>query len=202
MQQRLAIERKAAGPIGHQAFALRAANQLAKIRLARQTELALAAFRRVERNDMVVLAQRRHTGANVDNDAGTFVAEDRREQSFGIGPRQRVVVRVTNAGRLDLNQHLAGTRSVEIDVFDRQWLSSRPGHGRARLHRSLNVFRVMPVGSSLLCASCYRTSFAKRSRSARSPAAENATTRESFARRAQPSARQRSRTAAPTAPAR
>jgi hypothetical protein len=90
VQKWLALERKTAGPVGHQSLALRAANQLAKIGLARQTELALAAFRRVERNDVVALAQRRHTGANVNDNTRALVAEDRREQPFGIGSRQRV----------------------------------------------------------------------------------------------------------------
>ena len=54
------------------------------------------------------------------------MAEDGRKQAFRVGARQRVVVGVADAGRLDLHQHLARTRPVEVDLFDGQRLSGRP----------------------------------------------------------------------------
>ena len=50
---RLAIQRESRGPVGHQSLALRDANGLAKIGLARRAEIALSAFRGVQRNDMI-----------------------------------------------------------------------------------------------------------------------------------------------------
>ncbi len=57
VQDRLAVHAETARRIGHQPFALRAADQLAQIGLARQAELAMAAFRRVERNDVIAFFQ-------------------------------------------------------------------------------------------------------------------------------------------------
>jgi hypothetical protein len=51
----LAVEREAAGAVGHQALALRRADRGAQVGLARQARLALPAFGRVERNDVVAL---------------------------------------------------------------------------------------------------------------------------------------------------
>ena len=111
VQDRLAVEREAARAVGHQALALGRADLLAEVGLARQAELALPAFGRVERDDVVVLGQRRHARADVDDDARALVAEDRREQALGVVAREREPVGVADAGRLDLDQHLAGARA-------------------------------------------------------------------------------------------
>lgn len=47
--------------------------------------------------------------ADIDN-AGALVAEDRREEAFRAGARQGEVIGVADAGRLHLDQHLAGAR--------------------------------------------------------------------------------------------
>jgi hypothetical protein len=60
VQQRLAVEREAARAVGHQSLALRRADLLAEVGLPRQAELALPALGRVERDDVVVLGERRH----------------------------------------------------------------------------------------------------------------------------------------------
>ena len=75
-------------------------------------------------------------GADLDDDAGALVAEDRREQALGIGARQRELVGVADAGRLDLDQHLAGLRALEVDLDDLERLAGREGDGCAGLHDS------------------------------------------------------------------
>src|SRR5207249_10462719 len=117
------VQAEAAGGIAHQALALGAANQLAQIGLAREAELALAAFGRVERNDMVALPERGDAGADIDHDAGALMAQDGREDAFRVGARERVVVGVADAGGLDLDQHLAELRALEVNGFYGQRLA-------------------------------------------------------------------------------
>ena len=65
---------------------------------------------------MVALLHALHARADLDDDAGALVPEDRREQPFRIGAREGVFVGVADAGRLDLDQNLAGLRPLEIDL--------------------------------------------------------------------------------------
>jgi hypothetical protein len=88
--------------------------------LLRQAEFALAAFRRVQRDHVVVLAHRGHARADVEHHAGAFMAEDGGEDAFRVGAGQRVVIGVADAGGLDLDQHFAGARAFQIDFFDGQ----------------------------------------------------------------------------------
>ncbi len=83
-----------------------------------QAELALAAFGRVKRNDVIALFKRGDAGTDVDHDARAFMAQDRRENAFRIGTRERVVVGMANPGGLDLNQHLAEFRAFKVDGFN------------------------------------------------------------------------------------
>ena len=48
-----------------------------------------------------------HARAHIDHHARALMAEDRREQAFGIGARAGEFVGVADAGGLDLDQHLA-----------------------------------------------------------------------------------------------
>ena len=125
-----AAEREPAGAVGHHALALGRADRGAEIGLARQAGRALPAFRRVERDDVVALFDAGHPRPDIDDDAGALMAEDRRKQPLGIGPGQRVGVGMADAGRLDLDQHLAGFRPVEPHRLDRQRLSRPCGRQR------------------------------------------------------------------------
>ena len=78
----------------------------------------------------------RHAGADLAHDARALVAEDRREHALRIGARQRVGVGVADAGRLDLDQHLAGLRPVDVHGLDGKRFSRLPGDGCAGLHGS------------------------------------------------------------------
>ena len=130
MQQRLAVDREAARAVGHQALALRRADLLAEVGLSRQAELALPALGRVERDHVVAArAASSRPAPTSTHDAGAFVAEDRREEALRVVAREREPVGVADAGRLHLDQHLAGARPFEVDGLDRQRLR-RPSRRR------------------------------------------------------------------------
>ena len=88
-----------------------------------------------------------HARADFDDDAGALVAEDRREQAFGIGARERELVGVADAGRLDLDQHFAGLRAFEVDVVRSR--AALPARRRRR--RGLSWFDSL-FDLSLQCA--------------------------------------------------
>ena len=83
---------------------------------------------------MIALFHRGHAGADIDDDAGALVAEDRRKQPLRVGARQGELVGVADAGRLDLDQHLAGARAVELDGGHFERLAGAEGHGGANVH--------------------------------------------------------------------
>jgi hypothetical protein len=62
------------------------------------------------------------------------VPENRGEQTFRIGAGQREFIGVTDAGRLDLDQDLAGARTVELDCGDFKGFAGRKGNGGANIH--------------------------------------------------------------------
>ncbi len=73
---------EAAGAVRHHALALRRADRRAQVGLVRQAGLALPAFRRVQRNDVIALLEARHSRPHVNNDARALVTEDDREQAL------------------------------------------------------------------------------------------------------------------------
>jgi len=75
-----------------------------------------------------------HASADLDDHARAFVPEDGGEQALRVLARERVVVGVADAGRLDLDQHLAGARAIEIQLDDLERLLGRERDGRAGLH--------------------------------------------------------------------
>src|ERR1019366_2383674 len=127
-------DREARGRVGHQALALRAADQLAEIGLARQAELALPAFGRVERNHVVVARHARHARPDLDDDACAFVPEDGRKEAFGVFAGEREPVGVADARGLHLDEHFARLRSFEVDGFDRQRPAGLPRDRGSCLH--------------------------------------------------------------------
>ena len=137
----LAAEREARGAVGHQALALRGADRGAEIGLARQAGRALPAFRRVQRNDVVALLDAGDALADVDHDARAFMAEDRRKQAFRIGAGQCEFIGVADAGGLDLDQHFAFARPLELDGGYFQRLSGSNGDGGANIHGNSSFSR-------------------------------------------------------------
>ena len=83
---------------------------------------------------MIALHDRRHAGPDVDHDSRALVAEDRGKEPLRIGAGQGEFVGVADAGRLDLDQDLAGARPIEIDLGHFERLSGGDGDGGAGLH--------------------------------------------------------------------
>src|SRR3954465_7579464 len=81
---RLPVQAEAARAVGHHALPLRGADGGAEVGLAREAVLALPAFRDVQRNDVVSCAYGSDAGAHLGDDRAALVAEDRREEPFGI----------------------------------------------------------------------------------------------------------------------
>ena len=77
---------------------------------------------------MIAGLDRGHARADFHHHAGAFVAEDRRKQPLGIGATERELVGVANAGRLDLDHHLAGARAVKVDLHNLQRLAGGRRH--------------------------------------------------------------------------
>ena len=73
---------------------------------------------------MIALGDARHAGARIDDDARPLVAEDGREQALGIGAREGELVRVADAGGLNLDQDLAlAWARSSWTVLDCKWRS-------------------------------------------------------------------------------
>ena len=83
---------------------------------------------------MIALLHAGDAAADIDHDARAFMAEDRRKQSFGIGARQGEFIGVADAGGLDLDQHFAFARSLELDGCYIQRLACGGGNGGANIH--------------------------------------------------------------------
>ncbi len=120
VEQRLAVEREPAAAVRHQPLALGGANGLAQVGLGVQAVFALAAFGRVERDHMIAGRHRGHPRADLDHHARALVAEDGGKQPLGIVARQGEGIRVADAAGLDLDEHLARARPLEVDVTDFQ----------------------------------------------------------------------------------
>ena len=73
-------------------------------------------------------------GADLDDDTGALVPENRREQPFRIGAGQSEFVGVADARCLDLNQDLAGARTVELDSGDFKGFAGCKRDGCANIH--------------------------------------------------------------------
>jgi hypothetical protein len=83
---------------------------------------------------MVTFFHRGHAGADLDDDTGALVPENRREQPFRISAGQREFIGVADARCLNLNQDLAVARTVELDGDDFKGFAGRKGDGGANIH--------------------------------------------------------------------
>ena len=151
MQHAFAIAAEAACAIRHQALALRGADGGAEVRLARQARLTLAAFGRVERDNVIALLQARHAGAHVNDNASTLMAKHAGKQALGIRARQRVVIGVANAGCLHLDHDFASLGAVHIDLDNLERFFGRKGDGSAGLHGVRSPAGMRPDHSMSSC---------------------------------------------------
>src|SRR5262245_61674544 len=62
------------------------------------------------------------------------MSEDRRENPLRVEAIERIGVGVTDSRRLDLDQHFAGLRSLEIELHDLKRFLGLKGHGGAGFH--------------------------------------------------------------------
>jgi len=75
---------KAALAVGHHGAALRFPDGLAEIRLAREADFALAAFRDIKRDDVLADLEAAHVGADFHDDASAFVTQHAGEDAFRV----------------------------------------------------------------------------------------------------------------------
>ena len=136
VEDRLALVAEAAGAVGHQPLALRRADRGAQVGLAAEARLTLAAFGGVERDDVVAGRDVVTPGADLAHDARALMAEDEGKMPFAVEPVERVGVGVADAGRHDLDQHLARLRPFEVELDDLERLLGLEGDGGAGFHRS------------------------------------------------------------------
>ena len=83
---------------------------------------------------MVTRLQAGDARADLAHNARALVAKYCREQPLWVRAGQRVKVRVADARRHHLHQHLAGLRSFNVNGLDGQRLASGPGDGGACFH--------------------------------------------------------------------
>ena len=82
---------------------------------------------------MVADRNRGHALADRLNHRTAFVAENRREDAFRVGARQRVGVGMAHAGRNHAQQHFAGLGHGDIHFYDLEGLLGFEGYGGAGL---------------------------------------------------------------------
>ncbi len=80
----LAVVREPRCAVGHQALALGRTNRLAQVGLARGAEAALAAFGRVQGNNVIADGDGGDARTHLLDDCAAFVPEDRRKDTFRV----------------------------------------------------------------------------------------------------------------------
>jgi len=133
VQDVLAASPEARCAIGHDTLALGGADLAAQVGLARLAELALAALRRVESNNMVANLDVGDTLADRLDDASALVSQNDREGALGILARERVCVCVADASVVDLDADLMGPRRKHLNILVAELLARGPGNGRLAL---------------------------------------------------------------------
>ena len=98
---------------------------------------------------MITLAHAGDAGPDVDHDAGTFVTEDRRKQTFRIGARTGEFIGMADAGRHDLDQHFACLRAIETNGFNRERVSRAMRNGGTNVQGKLPLREARNLTSSL-----------------------------------------------------
>jgi len=97
---------------------------------------------------MVSLFQGGYARAAIDDDAGAFMAEDGRENAFGIIARQGKGICVTDAGRLDFNEDLALSLAL---ISTRTSPSLGPSSVTVSIESGSPAFVAMAARVSMVC---------------------------------------------------
>jgi len=83
---------------------------------------------------VVADGDRGHARPHLDHHARALVAKNAGEDALGVQAVQRIGVGVADAGGLDLDQHLAGARPLQIDLDDLERTFGLKGDGGAGFH--------------------------------------------------------------------
>ncbi len=83
---------------------------------------------------MIAGRERADARADLDHDPRALVAEHHGKETLGVLARKCVGIGVTHAAGGQLDQALAGARSLELDIFDIESASGFPRHRRLHLH--------------------------------------------------------------------
>ena len=86
---------------------------------------------------MVARLHRGDARSDLTNDAGTLVAENRRENSLAVEAVERIGIGMANSRRLDLDQDLAGLGALQIQLDDLKWLLGLERNSGTCLHLRL-----------------------------------------------------------------
>ena len=87
---------------------------------------------------MIARFHRRYARADLANDAGALMAEDRGKDSLAVETVKRIGVGVTDPRCLYLNKDFTGLRSVQIDLNDLERLFCFERDCGACLHSQLH----------------------------------------------------------------
>jgi len=146
VEQLLAFVREASGAVRHQALALGGTDGLAQVGLAREAELALAAFGRIQRDHVIAHRHRGHALAHCFDDRTAFMTQDRREDAFRVSAGQGVGVGVANTAGDHAQQHFAGLGHGHVDFDDFQGFLGLEGYGSTGLdHHRVSRQRIGSV---------------------------------------------------------
>jgi hypothetical protein len=134
VEDRRAVLREAAGAVRHVTGPDGGGDGLAQIGFRRGAVFAIAAFRDVQRNDMIARLQRLHARAAFHHDATALMAEDAGKGAFRIVAGERERIGMADAAGDHFQQHLSFTRTFDIDFLDGERLFRFPGNGGTRFH--------------------------------------------------------------------
>lgn len=118
MEKRLTFVRETGGAIRHESFTLRSTNRDTQVSFAGFTEQTFATFCGVKRNNMVARFNASDAFTHFHNNAGTFVPQNRREDTFRIVNRQGKCIGMTDTGVGYFYQNFTFTRWFHINLND------------------------------------------------------------------------------------
>ncbi len=128
------------------------------MRIAFRAIIAMAAHRRKRKNDMIAFFDRSDAWSDFSNDAGAFMAEDKRQRHTQVA-RHDMEIAMTTAIRGDFHAHLACFGRSKLDIFDDERFPSLVGHCSFHLFifSFLNYrkrYRAVPYGEGWLPVNC------------------------------------------------
>ena len=124
----------AKGAVGDSCSRHQAHPDVAQIGLACAARRALATRRYERRCDVVTYSKSIDTFANLDDDAGAFVAAEHGERCHRDVAAHHVMIGMTQSRGFELDLYLALARIADIDFLDRPWLIEVPDQSSLGYH--------------------------------------------------------------------